>query len=218
MFLSGRFQEALEAYLEGQRRDPERNLRQACRLAMVRFAAGDLEGADRDLWRAADAAPPEEREDLLLEAYEIAKAVLDAAPVPGPTTGVPGPAGSRYNGVMQDIHDRLAAKLGQRVDRRGFLRGSGLAAAAVVGVVALPGLAHAQDPSGASAGSAPKDGAPPADDPDDASKGKPEEDPFKVTKIDDDGKPYRLCPQCGYKMYKQDRTWTCENCGYSYDE
>ncbi len=84
LFLSGRFQEALEAYLEGQRRDPERNLRQSCRLAMVRFAAGDVEGADRDLWRAADAAPPEEREDLLLEAYEIAGAVAGGPPAPGP--------------------------------------------------------------------------------------------------------------------------------------
>ena len=84
LFLSGRFEESLEAYLEGQQRDPDRNLRQACRLAMVRFAAGDVEGADRDLWRAADAAPPDEREDLLLEAYEIGKAVLDVEPSPGP--------------------------------------------------------------------------------------------------------------------------------------
>ncbi len=84
LFLRGRFDASLEAYLEGQRRDPERNLRQACRLAMVRFAAGDVEAADRDLWRAADAAPPDEREDLLLEAYEIGKAVLDIEPSPGP--------------------------------------------------------------------------------------------------------------------------------------
>jgi len=33
-----------------------------------------------------------------------------------------------------------------------------------------------------------------------------------------DGRPYRICPQCGANMYKQNRTWTCENCGYSYDE
>ncbi len=87
LFLSGRFEDSLEAYLEGQRRDPDGNLRQACRLAMVRFAAGDLDGADRDLWRAADAASPEEREELLLEAYSIGKAVLDAAPAPGPRQG-----------------------------------------------------------------------------------------------------------------------------------
>ena len=96
LFLSGRFQEALEAYLEGQRRDPDRNLRQRCRLAMVRFAAGDLEGADRDLWRAADAAPREEREDLLLEAYEMARAVAGGPPAPGP---------------RQTFLDRLAAAI-----------------------------------------------------------------------------------------------------------
>ena len=116
---------------------------------------------------------------------------------------------------MQDIHERLEALLSQRIDRRGFLRGSGLAAAVVAGALATPALALAQDPQPApqdppAKGDAPADG--------DASKDKPEEDPFKITKIDDDGKPYRLCPQCGYKMYKQDRTWTCENCGYSYDE
>jgi rubredoxin len=33
-----------------------------------------------------------------------------------------------------------------------------------------------------------------------------------------DGRPYRVCPQCGANMYKQNRTWTCENCGYSYEE
>jgi hypothetical protein len=38
------------------------------------------------------------------------------------------------------------------------------------------------------------------------------------TYIGADGRPYRVCPQCGSNMYKQGRTWTCENCGYSYDE
>ena len=117
---------------------------------------------------------------------------------------------------MQDIHERLAARLSQRIDRRGFLRGSGLAVAVVAGALAMPALAFAQDPQPAPQDPPAKTDPPPADG--DASKDKPEEDPFKVTKIDDDGKPYRLCPQCGYKMYKQDRTWTCENCGYSYDE
>ncbi len=28
----------------------------------------------------------------------------------------------------------------------------------------------------------------------------------------------RACPQCGALMYRQGRTWTCENCGYSYVE
>lgn len=28
----------------------------------------------------------------------------------------------------------------------------------------------------------------------------------------------RTCPQCGATMYRQGRTWTCDNCGYSYVE
>jgi tetratricopeptide (TPR) repeat protein len=74
LFLAGRYADALRAYEEGQRLDPEKNRRQGCRLAMMRLACGDVAAAERDLWRAAGAAPREEREDLLLEAYEIAHA------------------------------------------------------------------------------------------------------------------------------------------------
>ena len=42
--------------------------------------------------------------------------------------------------------------------------------------------------------------------------------PKTETKIDDEGREYRVCPQCGSNMYRQGRTWTCENCGYSYVE
>jgi tetratricopeptide (TPR) repeat protein len=80
LFLSGRYRAALEAYEEGQRRDPEKNRRQGCRLAIVRLANGDVEGAERDLSRFMADAPPHEREDLLLEAYEIARAVIGAVP------------------------------------------------------------------------------------------------------------------------------------------
>ena len=45
-----------------------------------------------------------------------------------------------------------------------------------------------------------------------------DEDATKVTKVDADGNEYRECPQCGSNMYRQGRTWTCENCGYSYVE
>ena len=31
-------------------------------------------------------------------------------------------------------------------------------------------------------------------------------------------RPGLVCPQCGNNMYLQERTWTCENCGYSYTE
>jgi tetratricopeptide (TPR) repeat protein len=80
LFLAGRYAEAVRAYEEGQRRDPEPSRRQGCRLAVVRLATGDAAGAERDLWRAANDAPPDEREDLLLEAYEILLALIARHP------------------------------------------------------------------------------------------------------------------------------------------
>jgi tetratricopeptide (TPR) repeat protein len=80
LFLAGQYREALAAYEEGQRRDPQRNRRQGCRLAVVRFANGDTAGAERDLWQSVDGAPREEREDLLLEAYEIVQALMTQHP------------------------------------------------------------------------------------------------------------------------------------------
>ena len=53
-------------------------------------------------------------------------------------------------------------------------------------------------------------------DPDEALFDQADKD--KETKIDAKGREYRSCPQCGYNMYRQGRTWTCENCGYSYVE
>jgi len=80
LFLSGKYAEALRAYEEGQHRDPEKNRRQGCRLAITRLVTGDAAGAERDLWRCASAAPPDERDDLLLEAYEIASSVATTHP------------------------------------------------------------------------------------------------------------------------------------------
>jgi tetratricopeptide (TPR) repeat protein len=74
LFLAGRYDEALRAYEAGYGRDPQKNRRQACRMAMARLACGDTAGAERELWDAANGAQPEEREDLLLEAFEIAQA------------------------------------------------------------------------------------------------------------------------------------------------
>ena len=80
LFLGGHYPGALAAYEEGQRRDPQQNRRQGCRLAVVRLASGDAAGAERDLWHFADAAPAGERDDLLLEAYETGQALLTQHP------------------------------------------------------------------------------------------------------------------------------------------
>jgi cytoskeletal protein RodZ len=127
----------------------------------------------------------------------------------------------------------ILKKLGQRVDRRTFLRGSGIAAIAVVGAGAFPLIAAAQGQNTDKPAEAKKDEKPAEpgqakqEEKKEEAKDKKEEskdakdtapDPFKETKKDEQGRDYRLCPQCGYNMYKQDKTWTCENCGYSYTE
>ena len=113
----------------------------------------------------------------------------------------------------------ILKKLEGRLNRRSFLRGSIMAAAAIA--------AFAVSPRGAAGQDQPRDqdkdkkeepaGDKPADRPaDNRDAATPEEDEFKITRKDERGREYRICPQCGYNMYRQDRTWTCENCGYSY--
>jgi hypothetical protein len=100
---------------------------------------------------------------------------------------------------------------GSSLDRRSFLRGSVMFAAAI-GLSVLP--ASAQQPQQ------------PKPEEDEKKKEEPK-DPFDTGKKDDDkekklvdaeGREYRVCPQCAYNMYKQGRMWVCENCGYSYVE
>jgi len=99
LFLEGKYADALHAYEEGQRLDPEKNRRQGCRLAIVRLANGDISGAERDLRHVSEAAAPEEREDLLLDAYEIAHALQTLQP------GLAGDAAYR------DFLDRLGSQI-----------------------------------------------------------------------------------------------------------
>jgi tetratricopeptide (TPR) repeat protein len=80
LFLQGRYQAALSAYLEGQRRDPEKNARQACRLAVARLAAGDAEGSLRDLRRCTAALQHDQKREVLAEAQEILWALLTDRP------------------------------------------------------------------------------------------------------------------------------------------
>ncbi len=93
------------------------------------------------------------------------------------------------------------------MDRRSFLRGSAVFAAALGLSVTS---AFAQDPQQPQ----PK---PEEKKPEEEKKETlPEEN--SETLVDADGREYRVCPQCASNMYRQGRTWTCDNCGYSYVE
>jgi ribosomal protein S27AE len=99
------------------------------------------------------------------------------------------------------------------LDRRSFLRGSAIFAVAL-GISVVPALAQQQQPQ-----------QKPKPEPDEEGEEKKPADPFGDPEkpkngklIDKEGREYRVCPQCGYNMYKEGRMWVCENCGYSYVE
>jgi rubredoxin len=115
------------------------------------------------------------------------------------------------------MNEAILAKLEARLDRRTFLRGSALAAAALLGVAAAsPVITFAQAQDKPQSDDKKKD--------DDGKKDEPkDEKPYRTE--GPDGKFYdrqgvevRECPECGHNQYQQGRTWTCENCGYSYVE
>jgi ribosomal protein S27AE len=97
--------------------------------------------------------------------------------------------------------------IGKSVDRRSFLRGSSIFAAAL-GLSVVPAFAQ-QKPQPEPEEGEEKKPADPFGDPEKPKDGK---------LIDKEGREYRVCPQCGYNMYKEGRMWVCENCGYSYVE
>ena len=126
------------------------------------------------------------------------------------------------------MSDKMIAKLNARLDRRSFLRGSSLLVAAVGASLVLPATAGAQtqtqpptdtpnDTASPDAQKAPESKDAPKDTPDQPAQQAKEGDGAQTLK-DFQGREYRVCPQCGSNMYRQGRTWTCENCGYSYDE
>lgn len=80
LFLEGRYQAALTAYGEGQRRDPERNPVQATRLALCRLATDDGPGALRDLQQATAGLPRDYRRQVLADAHAITWALLTHKP------------------------------------------------------------------------------------------------------------------------------------------
>ncbi|MBA3269435.1 MAG: twin-arginine translocation signal domain-containing protein [Acidobacteria bacterium] len=96
----------------------------------------------------------------------------------------------------------------KKSDRRSFLRGSAVFAAAL-GLAVVPALAQ-QKPKPAPP--EPEEEKKPADPLGEGEK------PKDGKLVDKEGREYRVCPQCAYNMYKQGRMWVCENCGYSYVE
>ena len=113
---------------------------------------------------------------------------------------------------------------GKALDRRGFLKGSALFAAAVGLSVASPVFAQGQGQEQKPA--APEEDKAKAKEPSgDQAKQQPQqpsgggaakEDPNKL--VDANGVEYRVCERCGGNMYKEGNTWTCEQCGLSYTE
>ena len=97
----------------------------------------------------------------------------------------------------------------KKSDRRSFLRGSAVFAAAL-GLSVVPAVAQQPKPE-----EKPKE-KPKEEKPEDplAEGEKPKDGKL----VDKEGREYRVCPQCAYNMYKQGRMWICENCGYSYVE
>ena len=84
LFLQGRYQAALGAYVEGQKRDRARNPVQASRLAICRLATGDAPGALAELQRATGGLPHDYRQQLLADTQSIALALLTHKPdLPG---------------------------------------------------------------------------------------------------------------------------------------
>jgi len=83
--------------------------------------------------------------------------------------------------------------------RRNFLRAAGIAVAGVVGTASFA-IAQQEDPQ---------------------KKEEEENEELDYDALfaeDPEDEDTRACPQCGALMYRQGRTWTCENCGYSYVE
>ncbi len=80
LFLQGRFNAALAAYVEGQARDPEKNPVQASRLALCKVATGDSGGALRELQRATNGLPREYRQQLLADTSAIVWALVTQHP------------------------------------------------------------------------------------------------------------------------------------------
>src|SRR5688572_29732617 len=85
LLLGGDFAGARRTYEDGYARDPQKNARQACRLAVARAATADADGAIAMMKSLAEELPPEVSRDL----FDEAESTLDAlSAIPGVDAGV----------------------------------------------------------------------------------------------------------------------------------
>jgi hypothetical protein len=96
-----------------------------------------------------------------------------------------------------------------QLDRRGFLKGSAWLMAAAGLAVAMPASAQEQK--------APEEKKPESKDGTTTDTAKTEEPSGKKPLVDKNGREYRVCDMCGGNMYLAEKTWTCEQCGFSYE-
>ncbi|MGH9321190.1 MAG: twin-arginine translocation signal domain-containing protein [Vicinamibacteria bacterium] len=99
--------------------------------------------------------------------------------------------------------------------RRDFLKAAGLAMAGIAGTTLVSRSAWSQEEEK-------KDQEKPEEKPENEPKDEDEKEEPNYDDLFENGdseeEETRACPQCGALMYRQGRTWTCENCGYSYVE
>ena len=113
------------------------------------------------------------------------------------------------------------------VSRRSFLKGSSLFATALAAAAARGQDPPKQDSPKAAPSPSPSPSPSPTPSPREEERRKgpktdeeifAEQEKAREELKDEEGREYRVCPQCGFKMYRQGRTWTCSNCGFSYVE
>ncbi len=97
------------------------------------------------------------------------------------------------------------------LDRRGFLKGSALFAAAAGLSFAAPAAAQS------AAGQEPAQPAPSEDKKAEPPKQDAPPEAKKNALVDKDGREYRVCDMCGGNMYVEEKRWTCDQCGFSYE-
>jgi hypothetical protein len=80
----------------------------------------------------------------------------------------------------------------------------------------VAGLSAAIPASGQEQAPAPSDGKKPSE----AKKDEPADKqapPKKGALLDKNGREYRVCDMCGGNMYLEEKLWSCEQCGFSYE-